>query len=111
MDILSFGVSYAVLPLSHQAGVVGWVQHCDTLHSLIKEYRETRSIIIDVEHRLMTQFAPEYDKLTPLQQCEVFTTALENTTGLDLYKVSSFVLGNFSRSFSYAIIHPPFHAS
>ena len=26
---------YAVIPLSHNAGIVGWVPHCDTLHQLI----------------------------------------------------------------------------
>ena len=35
---------YAVVPLSHQAGIVGWVPHCDTLLACIKEYRETRNI-------------------------------------------------------------------
>jgi FKBP12-rapamycin complex-associated protein len=31
--------------------------------------------------------APEYDNLTAIQKIEVFDTALENTTGQDLYKV------------------------
>jgi FKBP12-rapamycin complex-associated protein len=26
---------YAICPLSHNCGIVGWVPHCDTLHSLI----------------------------------------------------------------------------
>ncbi|CAM9623049.1 unnamed protein product [Chrysoparadoxa australica] len=30
---------YAVVPLSHNAGVVGWVPNCDTLHALIRDYR------------------------------------------------------------------------
>lgn len=33
---------YAVSPLSHNAGVVGWVPHADTLYDLIRDYRETR---------------------------------------------------------------------
>lgn len=35
---------YAVAPLSHNAGVVGWVPNTDTLHQLIKDYRDTRQV-------------------------------------------------------------------
>ncbi|CAM9335390.1 unnamed protein product [Hapterophycus canaliculatus] len=35
---------YAVSPLSHNAGVVGWVPNTDTLHQLIRDYRETRKV-------------------------------------------------------------------
>ena len=46
---------YAVIPLSINSGLIGWVPHCDTLHSLIKEYRDTKKIILNLEHRLMLQ--------------------------------------------------------
>jgi phosphatidylinositol kinase/protein kinase (PI-3 family) len=46
---------YAVTPLSHNVGIVGWVPHCDTLHALIRDYRESRRILLNIEHRLMTQ--------------------------------------------------------
>ena len=46
---------YSVTPLSPNAGVVGWVMHSDTLHMLIKNYRESRKILVDIEHRLMQQ--------------------------------------------------------
>ena len=35
---------YAIAPLSHNAGVVGWVPHCDTLHCLIRDYREGKKV-------------------------------------------------------------------
>lgn len=47
--------AYSVTPLSPGAGVLGWVQHSDTLHMLIKSYRESRKILVDIEHRLMQQ--------------------------------------------------------
>ena len=78
---------YAVTPLSHNAGVVGWVPHCDTLHSLIRDYRETRKVLLNMEHRLMMKMAPDYDMLTMLQKVEVFEAALQKTTGKDLYQV------------------------
>lgn len=78
---------YPVIPLSHNAGIVGWVPHCDTLHQLIRDYREARKILLNIEHRLMLQMAPDYDALSLLQKVEVFEYALENTAGQDLYKV------------------------
>ena len=35
---------YAVSPLSHNAGVVGWVPNTDTLHQLIRQYRDKRKV-------------------------------------------------------------------
>jgi len=33
---------YAVIPLSPNSGLIGWVPHCDTLHALITNYRQSR---------------------------------------------------------------------
>lgn len=46
---------YPVIPLSPNSGLIGWVPHCDTLHGLIREYRESRRILLNIEHRLMLQ--------------------------------------------------------
>ncbi|KAH6595655.1 hypothetical protein BASA61_003754 [Batrachochytrium salamandrivorans] len=78
---------YPIVPLSPNSGLIGWVPHCDTLHSLIRDYRDSRKILLNIEHRLMLQMAPDYDFLSLLQKVEVFEYALENTTGQDLYKV------------------------
>lgn len=78
---------YSVTPLSHNAGIVGWVPNCDTLHSLIEEHRQSRQVFLNVEHRLMQQMAPMYDDLTSLQKVEVFRYALDNTSGKDLDRV------------------------
>ena len=34
---------YAVTPLSHNCGVVGWVPACDTLHALVRDFRDART--------------------------------------------------------------------
>ncbi|KAI9341262.1 armadillo-type protein [Zopfochytrium polystomum] len=78
---------FSAIPLSPNSGLIGWKPHCDTLHQLIRDYRESRKILLNIEHRLMLQMAPDYDNLTLLQKVEVFEYALENTTGQDLYKV------------------------
>lgn len=80
---------YAIAPLSHNCGVVGWVPHCDTLHSLVRDYRNSKKILLNMENREMTKIAPDYDLLTGLQKVEVFTEALRKTTGRgnDLYEI------------------------
>ena len=78
---------YPAIPLSQQSGLLGWVENSDTLHNLIKEYREHRRILLNIEHRIMLQMAPDYDNLTLMQKVEVFSYAMDNTTGKDLYRV------------------------
>lgn len=77
---------YPAIALSPKSGLLGWVPHSDTLHYLIREYREGK-ILLNIEHRIMLQMAPDYDNLTHLQKIEVFTYALDNTRGQDLYRV------------------------
>ncbi|KAL4938041.1 hypothetical protein BDV06DRAFT_201821 [Aspergillus oleicola] len=78
---------FPAIPLSQNSGIIGWVTNSDTLHALIKEYRETRRILLNIEHRIMLQMAPDYDNLTLMQKVEVFGYAMDNTTGKDLYRV------------------------
>jgi len=78
---------YPVIPLSPSSALLGWVPGADTLHLLIREYRESRKILLNIEQRLMLQMAPDYDNLTLMQKVEVFEYALDNTTGHDLWKV------------------------
>ncbi|KAF9054520.1 atypical PIKK FRAP protein kinase [Panaeolus papilionaceus] len=78
---------YPVIPLAPNAGLLGWVQDSDTLHVLIRDYRESRKVLLNIEYRLMLQMAPDYENLCLLQKIEVFEYALDNTTGQDLYRV------------------------
>ncbi|XP_042517087.1 serine/threonine-protein kinase TOR isoform X2 [Macadamia integrifolia] len=78
---------YAVIPLSPNSGLIGWVPNCDTLHFLIREYRDARKITLNQEHKLMLAFAPDYDHLPLIAKVEVFEHALANTEGNDLSRV------------------------
>ncbi|KAJ8764782.1 hypothetical protein K2173_009184 [Erythroxylum novogranatense] len=78
---------YSVIPLSPNSGLIEWVPHCDTLHQLIKEYREARKITLNQEHKFMLSFAPDYDHLPLIAKVEVFKYALDNTEGNDLARV------------------------
>ena len=48
---------------------------------------QARKIVLNVEHRVMLQLAPDYDALSLPQKVEVFDGALANTAGHDLSKV------------------------
>ncbi|KAH8916272.1 hypothetical protein BT69DRAFT_1340381 [Atractiella rhizophila] len=79
--------NYPVIPLSPNSGLIGWVDNTDTFHILVRNYRESRKVLLNIEHRLMLQMAPDYDQMHLMQKIEVFEFALENTTGQDLYWV------------------------
>ncbi|GAM22047.1 hypothetical protein SAMD00019534_052220 [Acytostelium subglobosum LB1] len=78
---------FSVIPLSPNSGLIGWVPHSDTLHALIRDYRESTKTLLNIEHRLMMQMCSDFDNLTLMQKVEVFEYALENTSGQDLHKV------------------------
>ena len=78
---------YSVIPLSQNSGLLEWLLNCDTLHSLIREYRERKKIALNIEHRIITKLAPDYEHLTPIQKVEIFETAIENSSGDDLAKI------------------------
>ena len=78
---------FAVIPLSTNSGLIGWVPHSDTLHGLIKDYRDKKKIVLNLEHRLMQRMAPDYDHLPLMKKVEVFEHSLELTQGDDLAKL------------------------
>lgn len=79
---------YPIAPLSHNCGIVGWVPNCDTLHTLIKDYRQSK-VPLSLEHQAMHQIAPDFEMLTVMQKVEVFTEALSKTanSGKDLKNI------------------------
>lgn len=66
---------YAVIPLSTNSGLIGWVPHCDTLHSLIRDYREKRKCLLNIEHRIMQRMASDLDKLMLMQKVRIIIFA------------------------------------
>ncbi|KAK4336720.1 hypothetical protein RND71_043564 [Anisodus tanguticus] len=76
---------YSVIPLSHNSGLIGWVPHCDTLHTLIKDYRDRKKTLLNIEHRIMLRKAPNFDRLTIMQKVEIFEHVLDSTNGDDIH--------------------------
>ncbi|KAJ7667024.1 phosphatidylinositol 3-kinase [Mycena rosella] len=78
---------YPVIPLAPNVGLIGIIQESDTLHELVRDYRHSIKLLLNIEYRLMLQMAPDYENLPLLQKIEVFEYAMENTSGQDLYKI------------------------
>ncbi|KAK7061171.1 hypothetical protein SK128_021387 [Halocaridina rubra] len=78
---------FAVIPLSTNSGLIGWLPHCDTLHALIRDWREKKKILLNIEHRIMMRMAQDLEHLTLMQKVEVFEHALEHTQGDDLARL------------------------
>jgi FKBP12-rapamycin complex-associated protein len=51
---------FPVIPLAPNAGLLGWVQDSDTLHVLIRDYRDSRKVLLNIEYRLMLQVGLSY---------------------------------------------------
>ena len=78
---------YAVIALSSNAGLIEWVPHCDTMHALVKEHREVRKVMPNIEHKVMTRVAPEPERLSLLHKVDIFKFMLSNTSGSDIARV------------------------
>ncbi|KAL3614291.1 hypothetical protein CASFOL_042365 [Castilleja foliolosa] len=99
---------YEVIPLSPNSGLIGWVPNCDTLHQLIREYRDSKKVTLNQEHKLMLGFSPDYDHLPLIAKVEVFEYALQNTEGDDLSRVLclvGYLLGLGDRHPSNLMLH------
>jgi hypothetical protein len=56
---------------------------------LIRDFRDSKKVVLNLEHKLMQQVAPNnlYDSLPSIHKLEVFEYALANTSGEDLAKI------------------------
>jgi FKBP12-rapamycin complex-associated protein len=78
---------YAVMPLSPKSGLIEWVPDCDTMHDLIKKYREPRQVPVALEHRMLLTMAHDYDSVPVIQKMEAFEHVINNTRGDDIDQI------------------------
>ena len=78
---------YSVIPLSTNAGLIGWVPNCDTLHQLIKDYRTECKIIPSIELKLIDSMSKHFENCPMINKVEIFENVLDKTIGEDLQKV------------------------
>lgn len=87
---------YSVTPLAERSGLIGWVDNCEMLHSLMVQSRKRKNMVLHAEHMYIRQMAPQttdaegkgtdegFDKLQVRQKVEIFEAALAKTDGNDL---------------------------
>jgi FKBP12-rapamycin complex-associated protein len=78
---------YPVIPLSHDAGLIGMVPNCDTLNQLIRDHRTQSNIIFNTETKTMEQMFENYENCPLLNKVEIFRYAQNHTLGEDLQRV------------------------
>uniref|UniRef100_A0A6B2KZN8 non-specific serine/threonine protein kinase n=1 Tax=Arcella intermedia TaxID=1963864 RepID=A0A6B2KZN8_9EUKA len=78
---------YGVIPLSPHSGLIGWVVDSDTLHHLIRDYRQSHHIVLNQEHKDMLEICNDYEKLPVIQKTEVFLEALTKSDGKDVEQI------------------------
>lgn len=79
--------TFSVVALSANAGLIEWVPNCDTMHALVKSYRDARKIVPNIEQRVMVRCVQEPERLTLLQKVDLFEYMLNNTSGADLQRI------------------------
>eukprot|EP01130_Rhizamoeba_saxonica_P013003 TRINITY_DN5522_c0_g1_i2.p1 TRINITY_DN5522_c0_g1~~TRINITY_DN5522_c0_g1_i2.p1 ORF type:complete len:981 (+),score=219.79 TRINITY_DN5522_c0_g1_i2:47-2944(+) len=78
---------YAVIPLSPNSGLIGWVLHSDTFHELIYDYRKPNGIEIEDEYTFMTSLNPNYENAPLDEKVKIFEQMLQYKKSDDLEKV------------------------
>eukprot|EP01107_Rhizomastix_libera_P012598 TRINITY_DN3192_c0_g1_i3.p1 TRINITY_DN3192_c0_g1~~TRINITY_DN3192_c0_g1_i3.p1 ORF type:complete len:763 (-),score=197.21 TRINITY_DN3192_c0_g1_i3:19-2307(-) len=86
-DNLKIG-TFDVVPLSSNSGLISWVMESDTLHELIKQHREKKGIVLNLEHRLMEDFSGGFfNQSHILQKLESFQNSLASSSSSDLASI------------------------
>lgn len=85
-------ITFAVIPLSTNTGILEWVQGCDTLQDLIQTYRKQNNIQPYGELQLCRDMGGDdrglmYQNFPLANKLEVFRHVMENTKGEDIQKV------------------------
>jgi serine/threonine-protein kinase mTOR len=75
------------------------------LHGLIKQYRETNSVPVAVEHNIMRSKYTKYEQLLLVDKLCIFEHALKQTEGMDLARMMFINAGNCDRSLKARLVY------
>ncbi|KAJ2511553.1 phosphatidylinositol kinase- protein kinase tor1, partial [Coemansia sp. RSA 1939] len=75
---------FPVVPLSSDAGLIGFYPNCENMGTVIERYRVAHKKNVRIEQEMALQFAPNYGRLTGAQKAEAFEYVFSNTRGDDL---------------------------
>lgn len=57
------------------------------MHWLIREYRERKRLLLNLEHKIILKLASDYDHLPAIHKIQIFEMAIESTSGNDLAEI------------------------
>jgi FKBP12-rapamycin complex-associated protein len=79
---------YEIVPLSHDIGLIQWLDGSDALHDLIIEYRKVHFIDEGLEGNLIAaKTIPDFNMLRPIQRMEALNEVDNETTPDDLRRI------------------------
>jgi phosphatidylinositol kinase/protein kinase (PI-3 family) len=63
------------------------------VHAVIKQYRDARKIMLNIEQRLMIKMAPDYQHLTLIQKVETYVTTSKHREHVAMLLFALFCVG------------------
>ena len=79
--------TYSVIPLSHKSGLISWINDCDSLLELIKEYRSLQCKIQNIERSTINKLNPAYETSKLITKIEILSHIYDITKSDDLKKI------------------------
>ena len=79
--------TYRVLPFTYKVGLIGWVPNTQTLLEIIRQYRASNSVVLEIEKLRTYVVEPKYDEAPLERKIAAFKAGLNLTSGDDLQKV------------------------
>lgn len=80
-------VTYKVIPLTCEVGLIGWVPDCSTLFDIIHEYRQKHNIQLEIEYANLKRIAPNYESRPLSEKVVAFEKGIAVYEGNDLKQV------------------------
>lgn len=80
-------VTYKVIPLTCEVGLIGWVHDCSTLFDIIREYRQKHNIQLEIEYANLKRIAPNYESRPLSEKVVAFEKGIAVCEGNDLKQV------------------------
>lgn len=77
-------MKYPITPLSQNSGLLYWVPGCDTIISLIKEFRQLKRIHLETEMQQIKYRAPAFMNMALHYKVDAFKYMLTTSDAIDL---------------------------
>lgn len=80
-------VTYKVIPLTCEVGLIGWVPDCSTLFEILRAYRQKNNVQLEIEFLNLNRIAPNYKSMPISEKVVAFEKGLAANNGNDLKQI------------------------